>query len=824
MKSNLLFVIFISFATTAIFASQYDDNDDELPDFEFDDGGSNSRITTEDDYLGDGDEFAEQLMAVQQQNQTSAAFAHRERKIRQVLIRALANTKLRQKFVEVMPVLRMMTKAQRLTLAALIQAQVDGNRVLTLEQVKQLFGNREDLILPLVLDIANLIKMAAESAYLSQQRKKIQEFEQPSQMQLLRRSFFTLPRPEGFHRRVDSTKKDVPVAPNDEEETQATVTDITKFVVANLKDDRMHLDDKDLEAIVKNVSHDRNKREKEMFPQALPLKMTSEAEDHIQKKLQMTYHERKMNMTSFNATKQHQDQTAMASDGGFVSFLLPETNMTMDEIEDLTFEAVGTTTMDPNSSENSTDFENLPQPEQLVRVVRPKIIQNKRILVTGKQQQQQRPLARKQTLAPAPLEEICEKFSSTVCLQVKNYPMEQVMRSIKRHKTAMHALLADFKDKSDHLGPEEYFDQFYGSNRRQDDGAKGAMCESIIKFARPQKARSATGEWKYIVNTGSHTQTLRLEKCTAPLDSCSYLTDNYRSRCIQVYNYHRLLSWDVSRGLHVDIFKVPTCCSCHIDGYKEIFPPILPDYTKDPYETHFELDDDSHLQSAAPSNIQYSTLKDLETNSADEDDIANQYTDGFKRKMKPLKNNHQLAAKQPIRSAFDHIAVTPSNSIPILDEFLSPPVSSYDPTIQFKNRLPITGRRRPGQPLRKQANDQTSASSDYRTNEVTVLPPSSVVTQNIFRKRVTPSLAATVNTTTNIKLLKAQQDAAKRVNYNYHPIIDFFEQENNKQHQNRQGQVVDRIGNVERNNAWRPVVANNNFNRRGGHGGIIRGI
>lgn len=40
------------------------------------------------------------------------------------------------------------------------------------------------------------------------------------------------------------------------------------------------------------------------------------------------------------------------------------------------------------------------------------------------------------------------------------------MRSIRRHKTAMHALLADFKDKSDHLGPEEYFDnQFYGSNR-----------------------------------------------------------------------------------------------------------------------------------------------------------------------------------------------------------------------------------------------------------------------------------------------------------------------------------------------------------------------
>lgn len=39
-------------------------------------------------------------------------------------------------------------------------------------------------------------------------------------------------------------------------------------------------------------------------------------------------------------------------------------------------------------------------------------------------------------------------------------------------------------------------------------------------------------------------------------ESCTYLTDNFRSRCVQVYNYHRLLSWDSTRGLHIDIFKV----------------------------------------------------------------------------------------------------------------------------------------------------------------------------------------------------------------------------------------------------------------------------
>lgn len=37
---------------------------------------------------------------------------------------------------------------------------------------------------------------------------------------------------------------------------------------------------------------------------------------------------------------------------------------------------------------------------------------------------------------------------------------------------------------------------------------------------------------------------------------CTYLTDNFSSRCAQIYNYHRLLSWDSKRGLHIDIFKV----------------------------------------------------------------------------------------------------------------------------------------------------------------------------------------------------------------------------------------------------------------------------
>ena len=62
--------------------------------------------------------------------------------------------------------------------------------------------------------------------------------------------------------------------------------------------------------------------------------------------------------------------------------------------------------------------------------------------------------------------------------------------------------------------------------------------------------------------------------CRKPGGSCSYVSHHYKSQCSQVYNYHRLLSWDKERGLHMDIYKVPTCCSCHIMGYSYVYPPL----------------------------------------------------------------------------------------------------------------------------------------------------------------------------------------------------------------------------------------------------------
>lgn len=98
------------------------------------------------------------------------------------------------------------------------------------------------------------------------------------------------------------------------------------------------------------------------------------------------------------------------------------------------------------------------------------------------------------------------------------------MRSINRHKNAMSALLAEHAPinnnsdvKANILGKKDVTNnnnkRFDDDDVHDDENIPGGMCPSIVRYARPQKARSAKGEWKYIVNTGQHTQTLRLEKC-----------------------------------------------------------------------------------------------------------------------------------------------------------------------------------------------------------------------------------------------------------------------------------------------------------------------
>ncbi|EDW58240.1 uncharacterized protein Dvir_GJ15491 [Drosophila virilis] len=90
-------------------------------------------------------------------------FDWRERVLRTALSKALTDRVLRQKFAEVMPILRVLSSQQRLALSALISAQMNAKRgqELKLEQVRMMFGDDRKLLLPVVYDLANLVKSSA---------------------------------------------------------------------------------------------------------------------------------------------------------------------------------------------------------------------------------------------------------------------------------------------------------------------------------------------------------------------------------------------------------------------------------------------------------------------------------------------------------------------------------------------------------------------------------------------------------------------------------------------------------------------------------------
>lgn len=294
-----------------------------------------------------------------------------------------------------------------------------------------------------------------------------------------------------------------------------------------------------------------------------------------------------------------------------------------------------------------------------------------------------------------------------------------------------------------------------------------------------------------------------------PQESCTYLTDNFRSRCIQVYNYHRLLSWDKTRGLHVDIFKVPTCCSCRIDGYKEVFPP-LSQYT--PAATYHHHHDDYR---PAATNIRspYSTIhanhdheeeEDDEENEEedDEDSVGYQYSNGFKRSPNP----NYLPKDSPNLTKFNYHRKK-ATKIRGRDSYLTPPTSKYD-TIPFKRgpstssvpAAPAATKKRPNR-----TNNQDLSVAGSRSD--VVISPKLPLTTDAGRR--TTVAHGKMNSKAAIRH-KSDKDAsdldvgASRINYNYHPIIDFFEDGADEDEGSQE--PVKEARTAEQGGDWRPMV------------------
>ena len=126
-----------------------------------------------------------------------------------------------------------------------------------------------------------------------------------------------------------------------------------------------------------------------------------------------------------------------------------------------------------------------------------------------------------------------------------------------------------------------------------DDGRY--ICPSDIFYGRPLRAVNTYGEWKVVVNLPDghgdgyeeYTQTTRLEQCVYPEAPCSYISAGYNSACLQKHSFVRLLAYTFNQGLHIDSFKLPVACSCHVSSpYKAPSPSPRPSFVHKQTPTH----------------------------------------------------------------------------------------------------------------------------------------------------------------------------------------------------------------------------------------------
>ncbi|XP_076059445.1 neurotrophin 1-like isoform X1 [Oratosquilla oratoria] len=169
------------------------------------------------------------------------------------------------------------------------------------------------------------------------------------------------------------------------------------------------------------------------------------------------------------------------------------------------------------------------------------------------------------------------------CLEDEEYPEYEVKGAI----SADHLFAKKYADVADQSADdlvdmitkdqEEAFDySFYTGASTGDSpydathwgGPEGYICPSDVAYAMPKRAQNVDGKWRVIVNdVHYYTQTARLETCLYPEAACRALAPCYQSHCTQKYIYHRLLSYDpcdAYKGLFIDIYKLPSACSCHV--------------------------------------------------------------------------------------------------------------------------------------------------------------------------------------------------------------------------------------------------------------------
>lgn len=203
-----------------------------------------------------------------------------------------------------------------------------------------------------------------------------------------------------------------------------------------------------------------------------------------------------------------------------------------------------------------------------------------------------------------------------------------------------------------------------------------------------------------------------------------------------------------------------------------------------------------------------------EDNDDDGDSIAYQYSNGFKRS--PSKYNKyaddsllqsSTSISKPRYEKTKNSKIAPYIPNPTLESYLRPPTDEYSASSGTFKRGPSGKRRRP---IRTHIRDQVIGNSDFLPD---IIPAHDILTERSTNRRKSSTTPLFTTTTNDYpKRLSSPRlpsistastssaDLGKRVNYNYHPIIDFFGDS-----VKGEKEIDDRIGYSQDEPSWKPL-------------------
>ncbi|XP_050037943.2 protein spaetzle-like [Dermacentor andersoni] len=107
-----------------------------------------------------------------------------------------------------------------------------------------------------------------------------------------------------------------------------------------------------------------------------------------------------------------------------------------------------------------------------------------------------------------------------------------------------------------------------------EDGIDQNVCPSRIKTIFPKTARSAEGEWLYVINDVTYVQAIIVEVCVHEDSPCDFavhsgLPSGYTSECEQKFALRKLLALHpTEEKAYGETFRFPSCCVCYIRSPK----------------------------------------------------------------------------------------------------------------------------------------------------------------------------------------------------------------------------------------------------------------